>query len=155
MTPSSWAAFGFLPRFLFETIGGGLRGALRTMISSESSLSDEEVPLLLSSLSEFPHGCLLSRSDLLRDSQLIIEPRTGSAVSAEAALTLLAGGGGMGHPERCERRCSSSVTHARHQNLTKLFILNTIKNNQRVPSSLQTAVKFILQFVSVLFSAYI
>jgi len=83
MTPSSWAAFGFLPHFLFETVRGGLRGALHTTISSESSLSDEEVPLLLSSLSKFPHGCLSSRSDSLRDSQLIIKPRTGSAVSAE------------------------------------------------------------------------
>ena len=71
----------------------------------------------------------------------IIEPKTGSVVLAEAALTFLAGGGGMGHPERCGRRRSSGVTHAQHQNLAKLFILNTIENNRRVPSLLQMAVK--------------
>ena len=69
MAPSSWAAFGFLPRFLFETVGGGLGGALHTITSSRSLLSDEEVPSLLSSSSELPHGCLLLRSDSLGDSQ--------------------------------------------------------------------------------------
>ena len=136
MAPSSWAAFDFLPHFLFETVGG----VLHTITSSRSLLSDEEVPSLLSPPSKLPHGCLLSRSDSLGDSQSIIEPRTGSVVSAEAALTFLAGGGGMGHPEQCGRRRSSGITHAQHQNLAKLFILNTIENNQRVPSLLQTAV---------------
>ena len=100
MAPSSWAAFAFLPRFLFETVGGGLGGGLCTTTSSRSLLSDEEVLLLLSLSSELPHGCLLSQSDSLGDSQSIIEPRAGSVVLAEEALTLLAGGGGMGHPEQ-------------------------------------------------------